>query len=204
VGVQAEQEVDPNFREEISEGVVRRHVRFINKKVKEGVALSENLSWGQMAKVYDAADACAEMARVHVPRPVTDARAPPADAHVRMPVYAHWFRMESIHEIERNGNVEFFNGRSSLKTPEVYVALRNFMVQHYRSQPQQRLTLLDCRRHLVGDVNAIRRIWSFLDSWGLINFEADPEPVRVAACCQSGASACCLVELELCWISPLC
>lgn len=108
-------------------------------------------------------------------------QAPAADAHVRMPVYAHWFRMATINEIERNANVEFFNGRSSIKTPEQYVEYRNFMVQRYRKCPQARLTFLDCRQHLVGDVNAIRRVWTFLDSWGLINFEADPVPVRTAS-----------------------
>jgi hypothetical protein len=71
VRVQAEQEVDPNFREEIAEGVVRRHVRFTNKRIKEGLAQSENISWGQMAKVYDAADAAAAMAHVGLPRTVT-------------------------------------------------------------------------------------------------------------------------------------
>lgn len=95
-----------------------------------------------------------------------------------MPVYAHWFRMAAIHEIERNANVEFFNGRSSIQTPEKYMEYRNFMVERYRKCPQERLNFLDCRRCLVGDVNAIHRIWTFLDSWGLINFEADPVAVR--------------------------
>ena len=108
-------------------------------------------------------------------------QAPAAYAHVRMPVYAHWFRMASVHEIERNANVEFFNGRSSIKIPEKYVEYRNFMVERYRKCPQARLTFLDCRMHLVGDVNAIRRVWTFLDSWGLINFEADPVPVWLFA-----------------------
>jgi hypothetical protein len=117
--------------------------------------------------------------RIHAPLHHTFEcmQAPAADAHVHMPVYAHWFRMTSIHEIERNANVEFFNGRSSLKTPEKYVEYRNFMVARYRKCPQARLTFLQCRQHLVGDVNAIRRVWTFLDSWGLINFEADPVPV---------------------------
>ena len=66
--LQAEQEVDPNFREEIAEGVVRRHVRFTNKRIKEGLAQSENISWGQMAKVYDGADATTAMAHVGLPR----------------------------------------------------------------------------------------------------------------------------------------
>lgn len=69
--LQAEQEVDPNFREEIAEGVVRRHVRFTNKRIKEGLAQSENISWGQMAKVYDGADATTAMAHVGLPREMT-------------------------------------------------------------------------------------------------------------------------------------
>ncbi|VEL43812.1 unnamed protein product, partial [Protopolystoma xenopodis] len=45
-----------------------------------------------------------------------------------VPSYAAWFDYNSIHGIERRGLPEFFNGRNKSKTPEVYLAYRNFMV----------------------------------------------------------------------------
>lgn len=181
--VQSEQEVDPNFREEIAEGVVRRHVRVMNKKVKAGLQVSENLTHGQMRKAYDAADAASAMAFVRAPggEPQQPAGAG-AHAYVRLPVYAHWFRTDAVHAIERNANIEFFNGASPHKTEAMYVQYRNCLVEEYRRCPSRRLTFLDCRRRLVGDVQSLRRIWDFLDSWGLINCAADPAAVRVRDC----------------------
>lgn len=185
--MQSEQEVDPNFRVEVAEGVVRRHVRVVNKKVKAGLQISENLTFGQMRKAYDAADAATSMSLVRVPssEPAYSIDTS-ADAYVHMPVYAHWFRTDAVHAIERNANIEFFNHSSEHKTEAVYVKYRNFLVHEYRKCPGRRLTFLECRRRLVGDVQAIRRIWDFLDSWGLINYEAGPP---VVWCCAARAAA---------------
>ena len=35
--------------------------------------------------------------------------------------------------------------------------------------------LIGCRRHLSGDACAIVRVHSFLEKWGLINFNVQPE-----------------------------
>jgi SWIRM domain len=43
---------------------------------------------------------------------------------------------------------------------------RNAVIDAYREDPSSRLTNLDCRRLLGGDVNAVYRILSFLESWG--------------------------------------
>ena len=40
--------------------------------------------------------------------------------------------------------------------------------------PRSYLTATTCRRNLAGDVCAILRIHSFLEHWGLINFNVDP------------------------------
>jgi len=187
--VQSEQEVDPNFREEIAEGVVRRHVRVVNKKVKAGLQFSENLTHGQMRKAYDAADAASAMAlRIPSSEPQQPGDTSSMHAYAHMPVYAHWFRTDAVHAIERNANIEFFNGASSHKTEAAYVRYRNFLVEEYRKCPGRRLTFLDCRRRLVGDVQALRRIWDFLDSWGLINYAAHPPAVR--ACTRHAAHSC--------------
>uniref|UniRef100_A0A7S3GJY3 SWIRM domain-containing protein n=1 Tax=Palpitomonas bilix TaxID=652834 RepID=A0A7S3GJY3_9EUKA len=88
---------------------------------------------------------------------------------VLMPSHAAWFRLDTIHDIERRGLPEFFEGRP-LKTPEVYKEARNFMVNCYRCNPTEWLTVTSVRRSLAIDIGAVNRIHSFLTYWGIINF----------------------------------
>ncbi|NWR24495.1 SMRC1 protein, partial [Emberiza fucata] len=81
----------------------------------------------------------------------------------------------SIHVIERRALPEFFNGKNKSKTPEIYLAYRNFMIDTYRLNPQEYLTSTACRRNLTGDVCAVMRVHAFLEQWGLINYQVDPE-----------------------------
>nr|NVI75838.1 moira [Cucujiformia] len=80
-----------------------------------------------------------------------------------------------IHEVEKRGLPEFFNGRNKSKTPEIYLAYRNFMVDTYRLNPTEYITSTACRRNLAGDVCAIMRVHAFLEQWGLINYQVDTE-----------------------------
>jgi len=52
---------------------------------------------------------------------------------------------------------EFFNGKNRSKTPEIYLAYRNFMIDTYRLNPMEYLSATACRRNLAGDVCAIIR-----------------------------------------------
>ncbi|NWY27454.1 SMRC1 protein, partial [Pheucticus melanocephalus] len=56
-----------------------------------------------------------------------------------------------------------------------YLAYRNFMIDTYRLNPQEYLTSTACRRNLTGDVCAVMRVHAFLEQWGLINYQVDPE-----------------------------
>jgi SWI/SNF related-matrix-associated actin-dependent regulator of chromatin subfamily C len=48
---------------------------------------------------------------------------------------------------------------------------RNSIVKLFREQtPSRKLTFTDARKTLVGDVGSIRRVFDFLDAWGLINY----------------------------------
>uniref|UniRef100_A0A3Q2QN72 SWI/SNF related BAF chromatin remodeling complex subunit C2 n=1 Tax=Fundulus heteroclitus TaxID=8078 RepID=A0A3Q2QN72_FUNHE len=80
-----------------------------------------------------------------------------------------------VHAIERRALPEFFNGKNKSKTPEIYLAYRNFMIDTYRLNPQEYLTSTACRRNLAGDVCAIMRVHAFLEQWGLINYQVDSE-----------------------------
>ncbi|XP_043939672.1 SWI/SNF complex subunit SMARCC2 [Protopterus annectens] len=95
--------------------------------------------------------------------------------HIIIPSYAAWFDYNSVHAIERRALPEFFNGKNKSKTPEIYLAYRNFMIDTYRLNPQEYLTSTACRRNLAGDVCAIMRVHAFLEQWGLINYQVDVE-----------------------------
>lgn len=90
-----------------------------------------------------------------------------------LPSYSTWFDMNMVHEIERKAMAEFFNSRNRSKTPVVYKDYRDFMINTYRLNPAEYLTVTACRRNLAGDVCAIMRVHAFLEQWGLINYQVD-------------------------------
>ncbi|CAB3397405.1 unnamed protein product [Caenorhabditis bovis] len=102
--------------------------------------------------------------------------------YIVVPSYASWFDYNAIHQIEKRALPEFFNGKNKSKTPEVYLAYRNFMVDTYRLNPFEYVSATACRRNLAGDVCSIMRLHQFLEQWGLINYQVDAEvrPAPVA------------------------
>ncbi|CAO3607507.1 unnamed protein product [Cunninghamella echinulata] len=91
-----------------------------------------------------------------------------------IPSYAAWFEFNKIHKVERYSLPEFFNDCNKTKTPQTYLDIRNFMVNTYRSNPLEYLTVTSCRRNIPGDVCATIRVHAFLEKWGLINYQIDP------------------------------
>ena len=94
---------------------------------------------------------------------------------VIIPSYSTWFDMSTINAIEKRSLPEFFNNKNRSKTPTVYKEYRDFMINTYRLNPSEYLTFTACRRNLAGDVCAIMRVHAFLEQWGLINYQIDPE-----------------------------
>lgn len=92
-----------------------------------------------------------------------------------IPSYSTWFSFNAISPLERRSLPEFFNGRNRSKTPEIYKEYRDFMINTYRLNPSEYLTFTACRRNLAGDVCSIMRVHGFLEQWGLINYQIDPE-----------------------------
>jgi SWI/SNF related-matrix-associated actin-dependent regulator of chromatin subfamily C len=88
-----------------------------------------------------------------------------------LPSYSTWFDMNKIHSIEHKALPEFFNNRNRSKTSHVYKDYRDFMINTYRLNPSEYLTVTATRRNLAGDVCAIMRVHSFLEQWGLINYQ---------------------------------
>ncbi|CAF1298400.1 unnamed protein product [Rotaria magnacalcarata] len=95
--------------------------------------------------------------------------------HIIIPSYSAWFDYNSINSIEKRALIEFFNSKNRSKTPEIYMAYRNFMIDTYRLNPNEYLSVTACRRNLAGDVCAIMRIHAFLEQWGLINYQVDAD-----------------------------
>ncbi|ODV87020.1 hypothetical protein CANARDRAFT_121900 [[Candida] arabinofermentans NRRL YB-2248] len=83
--------------------------------------------------------------------------------------------MNSIHEIEKKSLPEFFTMDSRFKTPIIYKEFRDFMINTYRLNPIEYLTITAVRRGLAGDVASIMRVHGFLMKWGLINYQIDPK-----------------------------
>lgn len=88
-----------------------------------------------------------------------------------LPSYSAWFDMNEVHDLEKKALPEFFNSRNRSKTPAVYKDYRDFMVNTYRLNPAEYLTVTACRRNLAGDVCAVMRVHAFLEQWGLINYQ---------------------------------
>lgn len=98
-----------------------------------------------------------------------------------LPSYTSWFNMAKINKIEKESLPEFFNHANRNKTPQIYLKYRNFMINSYRLNPNDYLSFTAVRRNLVGDAPTILRVHRFLDKWGLINYQVNPEtkPVPV-------------------------
>lgn len=94
---------------------------------------------------------------------------------VVIPSFAAWFDRTKIHDIEKRSLPEFFNEKHRTKTPEIYTEYRTFMINTYRLNPTEYLTVTACRRNLAGDVCTLMRVHAFLEQWGLINYQIDPE-----------------------------
>jgi SWI/SNF related-matrix-associated actin-dependent regulator of chromatin subfamily C len=88
-----------------------------------------------------------------------------------IPSYSSWFSLSTIHPIERRSLPEFFSSRNRSKTPAIYKDYRDFMINTYRLNPGEYLTVTACRRNLAGDVGSIMRVHAFLEQWGLINYQ---------------------------------
>lgn len=69
---------------------------------------------------------------------------------------------------------EFFDSRSHSKNPRIYKYYRNSIVKRYRADASRKISFTDMRKTLVGDVGSIRRVFDFLEGWGLINYSPPP------------------------------
>ncbi|KAJ0259836.1 SWI/SNF complex subunit SWI3B [Hirschfeldia incana] len=105
---------------------------------------------------------------------------PSSSDSIYIPSYSRWFSWTGINECETRSLPEFFDSRSTSKNPRVYLYLRNSIIKQYREEHPNKISFTDVRRTLVGDVVSIRRVFDFLDAWGLINYSgsATAKPLK--------------------------
>ncbi|KAJ3686608.1 hypothetical protein LUZ61_015772 [Rhynchospora tenuis] len=89
--------------------------------------------------------------------------APAVSYTIIVPSFSAWFSWDEIHDTERRLLPEYFDGNS-------YKYLRNAIISKFRSQPTSKLSYTEPRRGLVGDVGSVRKVFDFLEEWGLINY----------------------------------
>ncbi|CAL1355256.1 unnamed protein product [Linum trigynum] len=102
---------------------------------------------------------------------VTTPRPIPSDAEVvHIPSYSCWFSLGDISECEIRCLPEFFDSRSPSRNPKAYKYIRDSIVKQFRRNPSSKITFTEVRKTLVADVISIRKVYDFLDAWGLINY----------------------------------
>lgn len=142
--------------------------------MQASLSVSNSPSAEELANQLDDADAD-EDEYADIPDGPMIKRQPIKQTHsIVIPSYASWFKMKKIHRIEKESLPEFFSARHSSKSPKIYISYRNFMINAYRLNPNEYLTLTSCRRNLVGDVGTLMRVHRFLNKWGLINYQVNP------------------------------
>ncbi|KAL9257932.1 SWI/SNF complex subunit SWI3A-like protein [Drosera capensis] len=103
------------------------------------------------------------------PKQFVPADESPLDLYT-IPLSSGWFAWDSIHDNERAALWEFFDGSSFTRTPRIYKEYRDFIINKFREDPSTKLLFTDVRKSLVGDVCLLRKVFGFLEKWGLINF----------------------------------
>ncbi|KAL6956454.1 hypothetical protein U1Q18_006151 [Sarracenia purpurea var. burkii] len=89
---------------------------------------------------------------------------------IYIPTYSGWFSWNNIHDCEVRFLPEFFDGRSPSKNPRVYKYYRNSIIRRCRENLTRKITFTEARKTIIGDVGSIRRVFDFLEAWGLINY----------------------------------
>nr|KAI3459922.1 hypothetical protein Pfo_016585 [Paulownia fortunei] len=118
---------------------------------------------------------------------------PEADV-VHIPSYSRWFSWNGVHECEARFVPEFFDGRSSSKNPRAYKYYRNAIIRRFRENPNRKITFTEVRKTIVGDVGSIRRVFDFLEAWGLINYAGSTKPQLKWEDKETKSTAACYVR----------
>lgn len=90
---------------------------------------------------------------------------------VVVPSYVNWFNQGQIHRIEWEEFGDILKG--SAFRQELYVKVRDTIVNTFRLNPRIHLSCAACRRFVCADSGLVFRIHKFLERWNLINYFVD-------------------------------
>ncbi|GLU00979.1 hypothetical protein SLE2022_183090 [Rubroshorea leprosula] len=145
-----------------------------SKGQQVGVAVLENISYGQLQALSAEPAAHDQDKFVIAPPPIMECRGVVkrfgSRVHV-VPMHSDWFSPATVHRLERQVVPHFFSGKSPDHSPEKYMECRNYIVAKYMDNPDMRLITPDCQGLVDGISNEdLARIVRFLDHWGIINY----------------------------------
>jgi hypothetical protein len=69
------------------------------------------------------------------------------------------------------------------------------MINTYRLNPNEYLTVTSCRRNLCGDVGGIMRVHAFLEQWGLINYQVGSDGEITRSSVRRAHHSCAVIAL---------
>lgn len=175
----------------------------LDERVKSSVPYLENISHGQIQVLSTMSDVgfsgssdqqekpevgssvCGSLNMIDVNGVVKHFKASEhAEERVyAFPMHADWFSLNTVHRMERQLVPEYFTGKSSERTPKVYMELRNTIVRKYLENPERALSLTDIQGLANLDTKYLSRIFEFLDHWGIINYSATNDPRNNGTSC---------------------
>lgn len=175
----------------------------LDERVKSSVPYLENISHGQIQVLSTMSDVgfsgssdqqekpevgssvCGSLNMIDVNGVVKHFKASEhAEERVyAFPMHADWFSLNTVHRMERQLVPEYFSGKSSERTPKVYMELRNTIVRKYLENPERALSLTDIQGLANLDTKYLSRIFEFLDHWGIINYSATNDPRNNGTSC---------------------
>jgi len=100
-----------------------------------------------------------------------------------------WFSWKEIHPIEKQMLATFFDGKSERRTPEIYLGIRNLIMNKFHFNPEVHLESKDLCELSIGEMDARLVILEFLAHWGLVNFHPFPPVTQERKLVESKSSA---------------
>ncbi|OQU81100.1 hypothetical protein SORBI_3006G008300 [Sorghum bicolor] len=83
----------------------------------------------------------------------------------------------------------FFDGKSERRTPEIYLGIRNLIMNKFHFNPEVHLESKDLCELSIGEMDARLAILEFLAHWGLVNFHPFPPVTQERKLVESKSSA---------------
>ncbi|KAK8626831.1 hypothetical protein V6N13_134461 [Hibiscus sabdariffa] len=141
-------------------------------KLEERILVKESVKAEELEELNKASEEL-EALEAKVEAEFEALRSRDSNAHV-VPNHCGWFSWTEVHHVEESLLPSFFNGKSPLRTHDVYLEIRNRIMKKFHANPSKQIELKDLSDIEVGDLDARQEVLELLDYWGLINFHPFP------------------------------